>query len=129
MDGTYNLIWNAYEGADVVTYNIYRGSSKTSLSQIGSVAASATSYTDNAPLDAQPYYVVEYVLSSASSAPARRVKAAALTGRSNIVKREILQGLEDIEADSNAPRKILMDNVIYILRGDKIFTTTGQEVK
>ena len=88
IEGTYNLIWNAYEGADIVTYNILRGSSKTSLSQIASVAASATSYTDNAPLDAQPFYAVEYVLSSASGAPAHRVQAAAaLSGRSNIVNR------------------------------------------
>ena len=89
IEGTYNLSWNAYEGANVVTYNILRGSSKTSLSQIASVAASATSYTDNAPQDAQPFYVVEYVLSSTSAANARRVRAAAvLSGRSNIVKRE-----------------------------------------
>ena len=88
IEGTYNLIWNAYEGANIVTYNILRGSSKTSLSQIASVAASATSYTDNAPLDAQPFYAVEYVLSSAASAPAHRIQAAtALSGRSNIVNR------------------------------------------
>lgn len=30
---------------------------------------------------------------------------------------------------SSAPRKVLINNVIYILRGDKIYTTTGQEVK
>ena len=129
VDGTFNLNWNAYEGADVVTYNIYRGSSKTSLSAIASVAASATSYTDNAPIDAQPFYVVEYVLSSAASAPARRVQtAAALTGRSNIVKREQLQGIEDIVVDADTPMKIVIDNVIYILRGDKIYTVDGRQV-
>lgn len=91
QEGTYNLIWNAYEGADVVTYNILRGSSASELTQIASVAASATSYTDQAPVDAEPYYVVEYVLSEQSaSAPSRRMPAArkaALTGRSNIVDR------------------------------------------
>ena len=40
------------------------------------------------------------------------------------------EGIEDIPAsDSSAPRKILIDNVIYILRGDKIYTVQGQEVK
>ena len=204
-EGTYNLIWNAYEGAEIVTYNILRGSSKTALTQISSVAASATSYTDNAPLDAQPYYAVEYVLASPAAAPAR-VRAqttATLSGRSNVVKREqdtpqptyytvrflnwdnaVLQsgqvlegempvysgatpvrpeddaytyafigwnptivaavadadytaqftstpkqqGIEDLPA-AEAPTKILIDNIIYILRGDKIFTITGTEVK
>ena len=91
-EGTYNLIWNAYEGAEIVTYNILRGSSAATLTQIASVASSATSYTDQAPLDAEPYYVVEYVLvSSPSASPARRAPAASqatLIGRSNIVERE-----------------------------------------
>lgn len=91
-EGTYNLIWNAYEGAEIVTYNILRGSSATMLTQIASVASSATSYTDQAPLDAEPYYVVEYVLTSSPSAsPVRRAPAATqatLIGRSNIVERE-----------------------------------------
>ena len=38
------------------------------------------------------------------------------------------EGLDDIDA-SSAPRKILIDNVIYIIRGDKTYTLTGQEVK
>lgn len=91
-EGTYNLIWNAYEGAEIVTYNILRGSSAATLTQIASVASSATSYTDQAPLDAEPYYVVEYVLASSPSAsPVRRAPAASqatLIGRSNIVERE-----------------------------------------
>ena len=100
QEGTYNLIWNQYEGADVVTYNILRGRRASAgensndgyiLTQIGSVAASATSYTDQAPLDTEPYYVVEYVLSgSSSAAPAHRAPAAVKTniiGRSNIVDR------------------------------------------
>lgn len=36
--------------------------------------------------------------------------------------------IEDIDA-SSAPRKVLINNVIYILRGDKIYTLQGQEVK
>ena len=38
------------------------------------------------------------------------------------------QGIEDLPA-AEAPTKILIDNIIYILRGDKIFTITGTEVK
>ena len=40
------------------------------------------------------------------------------------------EGIEDIHIDaSDALRKIMIDNVIYILRGDKIYTIQGQEVK
>lgn len=42
--------------------------------------------------------------------------------------KDIHEGLEDIDA-SSAPRKIVIDNVIYILRGDKTYTLTGQELK
>ena len=40
------------------------------------------------------------------------------------------EGIEDIHIDaSDAPRKIMIDNVIYILRGEKVYTITGQEVR
>ena len=42
--------------------------------------------------------------------------------------KDIHEGLEDIDA-SSAPRKIVIDNVIYILRGDHTYTLTGQEVR
>ena len=38
------------------------------------------------------------------------------------------EGIEDIFFDaSSAPRKVLINNVIYILRGEKTYTLTGQE--
>lgn len=40
------------------------------------------------------------------------------------------EGIEDIFFDaSSAPRKVLIDNVIFILRGEKKYTITGVEVK
>ncbi len=91
QDNTFNLIWNSYQGAEIATYNILRGSSETALTQIASVSAANISYTDYAPTDAQPYYAIEYVLSSAAGAPAKvqaRTNTGALTGRSNVVNRE-----------------------------------------
>ena len=38
------------------------------------------------------------------------------------------EGLDNIFVN-DAPRKIAIDGVIYILRGDKIYTIQGQEVK
>jgi len=38
-------------------------------------------------------------------------------------------GLEDIHADSDKPVKVLHDGQIYILRSEKTYTVTGQEVR
>ena len=38
------------------------------------------------------------------------------------------EGFENIDADENV-QKILLDGTIYILRGDRVYTLTGQEVK
>ena len=90
-DNQWNLIWNQYVGADVVTYNILRGSSETNLQQIASVSSYNTSYTDNVPDASKPFYAIEYVLSSGSAAPHRPgMQWETMTnpsGRSNIVNR------------------------------------------
>ena len=98
QDNTFNLIWNNYQGAEVATYNILRGSSETTLTQIASVSSANISYTDNSPLDAQPVYAIEYVLSGAqaSNSPAKapaRTNTGALTGRSNVVNRSASRSL------------------------------------
>lgn len=37
--------------------------------------------------------------------------------------------IDNIPTDTTAPRKILINDQIYILRGEKVYTVTGQEVK
>lgn len=39
------------------------------------------------------------------------------------------EGIEDIRVEDNQTRKVMMDGVLYILRGDKIYTIQGAEVK
>lgn len=134
-EGTFNLIWNEYAGADVVSYNILRGATPTSLEKIATVASSNVSYTDRTPVDEKPYYVLEYVLSNASAAPANnanRAPKANVAGRSNVVdRRNALEGIEDIRMDtSDAPHKVMKDNILYILLPDgAIFNATGARVK
>ena len=134
-EGTFNLIWNEYAGADVVSYNILRGATPTSLEKIATVASSNVSYTDRAPVDEKPYYALEYVLSSVSSAPANNANHAPkanIAGRSNVVdRRNALEGIEDIRMDtSDAPHKVMKDNILYILLPDgAIFDATGARVK
>jgi hypothetical protein len=55
------LIWEAYEGFTVSTYNIYRGTSAADLTLIGSTSGSSTQYNDvNAPVG-NVYYQLEVI--------------------------------------------------------------------
>ncbi len=128
-NGTFNLIWNAYEGAAIGSYNILRGATPASLAQIASVAASNTSYTDQAPADSEPYYAIEYVLSAAANAPGKaKAPAAALSGRSNVVdRRNMDQALEEVPSDQVPGTKVLIDGILYIIRPDgKVYTVDGR---
>ena len=132
INGTYNLIWNEYAGSNIASYNILRGATPASLSQIATVSASNTSYTDQAPVDEEPYYAIEYVLSSASYAPAiNSSQRSSLSGRSNVVNRNMTSGIETIEeaVKSEAATKVVIDGHIFILKGDKIYNLIGQEMK
>ena len=42
--------------------------------------------------------------------------------------RDPKEGVEEVQA-TDAPQKVLIDNVIYILRGDRVYTITGAEVR
>lgn len=132
-DATYNLIWNAYEGAEVVTYNILRGATPSTLQQVASLSAINTSYTDVTPDAALPYYAIEFVLNAPASAPLHRAPqkmAATLVGRSNVVNSlETATGVENIQTGAEGAAKLLIDGHILILRGERAYTVTGQEVR
>ena len=42
---------------------------------------------------------------------------------------ETPEGFEDISAEGSAPRKVMIDGNVYILRGEKVYTLQGQEVR
>ena len=132
-NGTFNLIWNAYEGAAIGSYNILRGATPASLTQIASVAASNTSYTDQAPADSEPYYAIEYVLPSSqpSAVSHQKAPAATLSGRSNVVdRRNAGEGIEDVRRDDVRCTKVIIDGVLYIVFPDgAIYNATGARVK
>ena len=46
-----------------------------------------------------------------------------------IAQYQLSEGIEDIYSDTLTPTKILYNGQIYILRGDKIYSIQGQEVK
>ena len=68
----YNLIWDEYEGLNVESYNILRGTSPDNLQQIAQVAGSITSYTDISAPSGVIYYAVTFT--SAGSQTARGYK-------------------------------------------------------
>ncbi len=61
MGTTWNLSWEAYEGFVVSTYNIYRGTTPTNLTLLGSTSGGNTQYNDlNAPTG-DVYYQLEVI--------------------------------------------------------------------
>ncbi|OYU95483.1 MAG: hypothetical protein CFE21_10085 [Bacteroidetes bacterium B1(2017)] len=57
----WNLIWSAYEGFTVATYNIYRGTDSSNLSLIGTSSGSNSSYTDLSAPSGDFFYQVEII--------------------------------------------------------------------
>jgi hypothetical protein len=61
VGNSWNLIWTGYEGFNVASYNIYRGSNNTAMEKIASISSSFQSYTDiNAPAGTL-YYMIEVI--------------------------------------------------------------------
>jgi photosystem II stability/assembly factor-like uncharacterized protein len=61
VGATWNLIWEAYQGFTVPTYNIYRGTTAEDMIQIASCSGSILQYSDlNAP-EGTIYYQIEVI--------------------------------------------------------------------
>ena len=61
MGTNYNLIWSHYEGITFSSYNIYKGSSPSSMTLLTTVASNLNSYTDLNTLTGSLYYQIEVV--------------------------------------------------------------------
>lgn len=119
QNNTWNLLWNEYVGANVVSYNILRGSAADALALLTTISSSNTSYTDLTPDDLMSYYAIEYVLDSdeSTSAPRRRVvqrTLASIRGTSNVVNRNDARTIKYAERLS-----ILSVNGSYSTTADK----------
>lgn len=60
----YSLVWNAYEGMDIESYRILRGTSTDNLTQIAEVAGSLQNYTDISAPAETCLYAIAYVPAS-----------------------------------------------------------------
>lgn len=61
QNSTWNLIWEAYEGFAVTTYNIYRGTSANNINFLDAVSGSSTQYSDISAPAGDVYYQLEVI--------------------------------------------------------------------
>jgi hypothetical protein len=61
LNGSWNLIWEPYEGFTVSTYNIYRGANPKNMELIGTTSGNSTQYSDLEPPLAAVFYQVEVI--------------------------------------------------------------------
>ena len=110
---SWNILWNQYEGAEIGTYRILRGTSPQNLSVIAEVAGGTTSYTDvNAPAGTL-YYALSYNVASAVKSTARNT---GLRASADIISNTV--------CTYNAASAVLAENV-YIYTTDELALYPG----
>lgn len=84
---SWNLAWTKYEGREVQTYRILRGTSAGNLELIGEVSGNMTSFSDLNPSEGTLYYAVEIVHAEAGG-QVTRAAGGQIVSRSNVVSTE-----------------------------------------
>lgn len=82
---SWNLIWNRYEGRDIASYRILRGTSRESLQFVAEVAGSNSSYSDFDAPSGECFYAVEIIADAPVSARVRSRADNGYASRSNVV--------------------------------------------
>jgi len=111
---TWNLIWNDYIGFSANTYNIYRGTTLTTLAQIGSTTAGNTSFSDLSAPEGNVFYQVEAV----SPYPCDQTKASVKSTLSNIATNVKSTGINEtllLESDFSVYPNPSIQNLIIAL--------------
>ena len=113
IGSSWNILWNQYEGAEISTYRVLRGTSPQNMSVVAEVAGNVTSYTDvNAPAGTL-YYALAFDVASA-------VKSS--VGNSGL--RASADILSNIVCTDNATSVVLAENV-YIYSTDELALYPG----
>jgi hypothetical protein len=85
LSNSWNLIWEPYEGFEVSTYYIYRGTNSENLQLIGTTAGSSTQYTDFTAPDGFIFYQIEVISPTQCNIPELKSTQVFInTSRSNI---------------------------------------------
>ena len=98
QNGSWNLIWEAYEGFKPSTYNIYRGTTPSNLNFLDATSGSSTQYTDLEAPATDLYYQLEVISPNLVSPTKvagmlRSITATYNSSRSNVVA-GIVNGLD-----------------------------------
>lgn len=64
LNGSWNLIWDGYQGFNFNTYRIYRGTNVNAMTLLTQLPSSAMSYTDLSPPSGTVYYQIEVIKST-----------------------------------------------------------------
>ena len=99
IGGTWNLIWDSYEGFSYSSVNIYRGTSSTNLSLLTSISSTLFSYTDLTPPSGIIYYMIE-VVNPVICNPTYKTVNGITSSLSNIVTNAITNIEESTENSS-----------------------------
>lgn len=83
-----NLMWNVYEGLEVSSYIIMRGSSEKNLKAIATISGSQQNYTDYDAPAGVSYYAVKFETNTSASAKAMGRMAASEDVSSNVISSE-----------------------------------------
>lgn len=82
----WNLCWNRYEGRDIASYRILRGTSPEALQFIAEVAGSNSSYSDVTASAGTYFYAIEIIADVLETSSVRnRVSGIPRSSRSNVV--------------------------------------------
>lgn len=83
---SWNLSWGKYEGREITSYRILRGTSAESLEYIDEVSGGISSYTDFSAPAGECYYAIEVLIDSPAMLTPKQTPAHSRTAsRSNVV--------------------------------------------
>ena len=85
IGGSWNLIWDSYEGFEYSTFNIYRSISENTFTKIAELASNLFTYTDISPPLGTLYYLIEVENSDTCNPGNKNLKNYYSSSRSNIV--------------------------------------------
>ena len=81
-----NLSWSRYEGAEVESYRIFKGSSQDNLQMLDILSGHMLSFIDEAANACESYYCIEVIADTNSSVDKIKSRLNSRLSRSNVVR-------------------------------------------
>jgi hypothetical protein len=127
INGSWNLIWDKYEGFDFSTFFIYRGTSEGSLNLIAELPSNLFTYSDQAPPAGTVFYQIEVVNPNPCDVNMEKSSMQAVaSSRSNLVNTQQATSIDGPDLNHLAVWPNPTKGILYI-QGD--FTPGKREVE